>query len=229
MTKIFKNNIKDKELFYDNFSAEWGKHINNLETEKRIKLIFGELITKKDLKGKKFLEVGCGLGYFSNKAAKMGAKVVGVDIGPSLVKINKKLTPKGKFLVASASKLPFKDESFDVVLSTEVIEHVNKQHSALSEMARVTKKGGILVITTPNKIFKPLFDFLSLIRVRPYHGYENWIYSWEMKKYMLRKRLDVIKERHFNFIMPNVILDLFEDLPLIKHLTINYGFKFKKK
>ena len=232
-SKLTKKPVKSlgshKELFYDRFSNVWDKKINNSETEKRIKVIFNEFLSSKDLKGKKFLEVGCGLGYFSNKAFTMGANVTGIDIGPNLVAINKKKTPKGQFKVASASKLPFKDNQFDVVLSTEVIEHVDKQNQALGEMARVLKKGGMLVITTPNRIFKPLFDFLSITKIRPYQGNENWIYSWDMLKFFESKGLVLEKERYFNFIMPNDFLDRFERIFLFKHLTINYGFRFRKK
>ncbi len=221
--------LNSKELFYDSISNVWASKINNSETNKRIKVVFNDLLTKKDLKGKKFLEVGCGLGYFSNIAYKSGAKVTGIDIGPNLVKINKKLTPKCTFKVASASKLPFKDNSFDVVLSTEVIEHVDNQKDALKELARVVKKGGILVITTPNKLFKPLFDFLSFTRIRLYHGNENWIYSWDMLKIMKKNGLKLDEESYFNFIAPNYFFDLFENVDLLRNLMINYGFRFVKK
>lgn len=220
--------LENRELFYDKFSEEWSKKINDSETNKRIRIIYEELLPKEYLKGKKFLEVGCGLGYFSNKASKIGANVTGIDIGPNLVEINKKKTPKGVFKVASASDLPFKDETFDVVLSTEVIEHVNNQKSALKEMCRVLKKNGILVITTPNRFFKPLFDFLSWIRIRPYHGNENWIYSWDMVKMMSRNGLKLEKERYFNFVAPNSFLDKFENIIILRHLMINYGFRFRK-
>lgn len=219
----------EKELFYDQISDTWASLINNIETNKRIDLIFNDLITKKELYKKNFLEVGCGLGYFSNKAYKLGAKVTGIDIGPRLIKINKNKTPKGKFVVASASKLPFKDKSFDIVLSTEVIEHVDSQFEMVSELTRVLRKDGVLIITTPNKIFKPLFDLLSFIKIRPYHGNEKWIYSWDLKAQFLKKGMVLEKERYFNFIMPNKFLDLFEKLPFAKYFTINYGFRFKKK
>ena len=173
--------LKNKELFYDSISDTWESKINNSETNKRINIIFNKLLLKKEMKNKKFLEVGCGLGYFSNKASEFGAKVTGIDIGPKLIKINKQKTPNGKFLVSSASRLKFNDESFDIVLSTEVIEHVDHQNKAINEMFRVLKSNGILVITTPNRVFKPLFDFLSLVRIRPYHGNEKWYYPWELK------------------------------------------------
>ena len=65
--------VTKKELFYNEFSDEWENKINKLETEKRLKVVFGEFLKRIGLNGKKFLEVGCGLGYFSEKAASLGA------------------------------------------------------------------------------------------------------------------------------------------------------------
>lgn len=225
---IKKIKASKKELFYNEFSEEWESKINNLETQKRIKVVFGKLFNTNDLKGRNFLEVGCGLGYFSEKAFKMGAKVTGIDVGGKLVQKTKQRVPKGNFFVVSASKLPFKDNVFDTVLSTEVIEHVDMQQKAISEMCRVLRKGGILVITTPNKIFKPLFDLMSLINIRPYHGNEKWLYPWHLKKMLLGKGLIVESEYFFNFIFPNKLLDNAEKLPILKYFMINYGFKLRK-
>ncbi len=218
---------REKEMFYNEIADIWESKINNSETNKRLNVVFQKLLTSKELKTKNFLEIGCGLGYFSNKASKMGAKVTGIDIGPKLVAINKKITPKGKFVVSSASKLLFNDESFDIVLTTEVIEHVDKQKDAIKEMFRVLKTNGVLVITTPNRVFKPLFDFLSLVGIRPYHGNENWYYPWDLKK-ILQKYGTISKEIYFNFFLINKFFNYFERFKLLKYLMINQGYKVIK-
>lgn len=216
-----------KELFYDNFSDCWESKINNKETQKRLRIVYGKLLEKNDIKGKKFLEIGCGLGYFSKEAFKLGARVTGVDIGPKLIKISKKKTPNASFIVADASSLPFKNETFDVVLSTEVIEHINKQVIVIKEMFRVLKKGGVLIITTPNRLYKPLFDFLGLAKIRPYRGNEKWYYPWTLKK-ILAKYGDIKKEVYFNFFYPNKILNNFERFYLLKYLMVNQGYRIEK-
>ncbi|KKS95350.1 MAG: 3-demethylubiquinone-9 3-O-methyltransferase [Microgenomates group bacterium GW2011_GWC1_43_13] len=218
-----------RELFYNDFSDTWGTKINNSETNKRLCVVFEKLLHPRDLKGKSFLDTGCGLGYFSEKANKLGAKVTAVDIGENLVDITRKRVKKGNFKTASASDLPFRDEVFDVILSTEVVEHVENPQKALKEAVRVLKKNGVLVITTPNRLFKPFFDFLSFVGLRPYHGNENWMYSWDMKKIMTRYGLINEKEIYFNFIAPNQYLDSFERIGILKHLMINYGIRFVKK
>jgi len=223
-----KYRATSKELFYDRFSGQWEDKINDRETKKRLNIVFGRLLKPSELKNKKFLEVGCGLGYFSNRAYKLGAKVTGIDTGPNLIKINKKKTPNAKFLVASASRLPLKDNSFDIVLSTEVIEHVEDQERSIKEMIRVLKKGGILVITTPNRLFKPFFDFLTFVRIRPYRGNEKWFYPWVLKRMFGVENVRLISEYYFNFIYPGKLFDKFENGLYSKYLCINYAFKFKK-
>jgi len=218
----------EKELFYNNFAPKWEKYINNVETNKRLKVVFFDLLKGISLKDKDFLEIGCGLGYFSLEASKRGFNVTAVDVGENLVDITKRRVKKGEFIVCSASQLPFKNNSFDIVLCTEVIEHVENQVKAFDEMFRVLKKGGYLVLTTPNKLFKPLFDFLSLTKIRAYQGNEKWFYSNEIRRIFRKKKADIVKEVHFNFICPNRILDYFEKLHFLKFLMINQAYLIKK-
>lgn len=217
-----------KELFYDNFSREWESRINNVETNKRLNVVFKKLFKTSDLKGKRFLEVGCGIGYFSNRATDIGAYVTGIDVGPKLIEICKSKNKSAHFRVGSASDIPFKNNIFEVLLSTEVIEHVDDQSKAINEMIRVVKPGGLLVITTPNKLFKPLFDLLSKIGLRPYKGNEKWFYPWSLRRILVKKGLVVQKEYFFNLIYPTPILDRFENVPILKYFCINYGLRLKK-
>jgi len=217
-----------KELFYDQFSEVWERKINNLETEKRLQVVFKQLLKGINLKGKKFLEVGCGLGYFSDMANKMGAKVTAVDVGKKLIERCHKSIPKAKFFVASASNLPFKDESFNVVLCTEVIEHVENQSKVLTEIFRVLKQGGYLVITTPNRMFKPLFSLLTFLRIRPYRGIEKWFFPWKLKLILSRNDSKIIKEVYFNFIYPKGLFNYFEKYKLLKYLMVNQGYLVRK-
>ncbi len=90
------------------------------------------------------LEVGCGTGYVSLFFAKRGNNATCVDINKSILKIAqnnfKKEKVKGKFVVASAESLPFKDNSFDIVSSFGLMEHFEDPHLAFSEMARVLRR-----------------------------------------------------------------------------------------
>lgn len=222
------NGTKNKELFYDSIAEDWEEKINKPETNKRLRIVYKILFDGIPLKGKKFLDVGCGLGFFAFRAGKLGAEVHGIDIGKRLVRISSKRYPKGKFIVAPAQKLPFKSNSFDLVLCTEVIEHVNKQNKVLDELFRVLKKDGYLILTTPNRLFHPLYTFLCSIGVRPYHGNEYWYFPWEIKR-ALEKRGKVTKKYYFNFILPNPFFDQFERFSFLKYLMVHQGYLVAKE
>jgi ubiquinone/menaquinone biosynthesis C-methylase UbiE len=117
---------------------------------------FGRIIPFKKLKGKKVLEIGCGMGSVSQLMAMHEAEVTAVDLTPRAVKNTKKrfklLQQKHKglknlkncrILEANAEKLPFKKEEFEFVLSWGVIHHSPNTQKCLNEIYRVLKKGGI--------------------------------------------------------------------------------------
>lgn len=106
------------------------------------------------VKDKRVLDVACGSGYGSNYLAKEGAKkVIGLDCSAEAIDYAKdKFSYKNlEFLVGDAHNLPFKDKSFDVVVGFEMIEHLNDTKRFLSEVKRVIKKGGIILLSTPNE------------------------------------------------------------------------------
>lgn len=222
---------KEKELFYNDFSTRWRdlmkKGVGKKETDKRLKIIFDKLLSGISIKGKKFLDVGCGLGFFSREALKRGAIVVGCDVGPNLVNYCRKKIPEAKFVVSSASNLSFQNNFFDIVLFTEVLEHVDDQFKSLDEVFRVVKKGGYVVLTTPNKLYKPFFDFLSFVRIRPYHGNEKWFYIWNLRE-ILSHYGKIEKEFYFNFLIPFDFFDRFYNNHLLRNLMINQSFVVKK-
>lgn len=114
-------------------------------------------------KKEKVLDLGCGDGLNVNLLYKSGVKnLSGVDISPELVKSAKKLTPKAKFYLASAEKLPFKTETFDVVLVDSVFHHFMRYEKALKEIKRVLKKDGRLCFIEPHRSWiRSVYDFVS--------------------------------------------------------------------
>lgn len=95
----------------------------------------------------KILDAGCGTGLLAKKLEKYG-NVIGVDISPEALKFAKKRGTKA--VLGSVDKLPFKDNSFDVVTSMDVIYHKQvDDNKALLEFYRVLKPGGILILRVP--------------------------------------------------------------------------------
>ncbi len=101
----------------------------------------------------KILDVGCGSAWLAGKFVPQGKVVVSLDIAlANLKKAKAKIPDKNHLQVAADSFfLPFSDSSFDVVVASEIIEHVTSPEDFVKELFRVVKPGGKLIITTPYK------------------------------------------------------------------------------
>lgn len=109
-------------------------------------------VTTYDLNNKKILDIGCGDGLIlrSIKNKFKNTSLFGIDLSED----NQKFLKQHNILVQgvdiSSEKLPFKDNSLDIIICTEVIEHVFDCQHMVNEMYRVLKKNGTLFITTHN-------------------------------------------------------------------------------
>lgn len=115
--------------------------------------------------GKKVLEIGHGDGYGSSRMAKIATHVTAIDLFDQNVEAaNKRYADANlSFMVMNATALEFTDETFDLIFSFQVIEHIPRQQLALyaSEIKRVMKTGGVGCISTLNlkKNMKPGQDY----------------------------------------------------------------------
>jgi len=117
-------------------------------------------------KGDRLLDIGCGdgtLGYFAKNKYK---EVYGVDISEEALKIAKKRDIIVEKVNLNEEKLPFENDYFDAVTCLDVIEHVFEPRDLIKEINRVLKRGGILIISTPNFTYKDIELLLSE------HGFE---------------------------------------------------------
>jgi len=105
--------------------------------------------------GQEVLDLACGEGYGSQILAEKALNVTGIDIDPEIILYATKKYRAGnlRFLEGNAESLPVTDQSVDVVVSFETLEHVPSQDGMLAEIKRVLKPGGLLIISTPDRKF----------------------------------------------------------------------------
>jgi 2-polyprenyl-3-methyl-5-hydroxy-6-metoxy-1,4-benzoquinol methylase len=101
--------------------------------------------------GETVLDLGCGDGWMTVELAELGARPTGVEIARAAVERAQRRHPQLTFTLAPVDgPLPIDDNAFDVVWSSEVIEHVADTARWLSEAHRVLRPKGRLLVTTPN-------------------------------------------------------------------------------
>lgn len=116
------------------------------------------------VRGKKVLEVGFGEGYGTDYLGRIATEITGVDMSQALVDhARKKYGRKNVwFMRGDATEFPFSANAFDVVISSQVLEHVKDYMKFLVETNRVLRPGGTAIFATPNR--KAMID-----GVNPYH------------------------------------------------------------
>jgi len=171
---------KEKMYFYESFANEFDSKMNMYDTNKRVDVFYNEFLLNEDLQNKNLLDAGCGTGWFSKAACEKGANVTSMDLGENLLaQVAKKCNSKR--VIGSILEIPFADNTFDFVVSSEVIEHTPEPYLALKEIYRVLKPGGKMVLSTPNKFWYWSLWIAEKLKLRPYQGLENWSGFFQLK------------------------------------------------
>lgn len=103
-----------------------------------------------DLSGVRVLDAGAGSGEFIEFFREMGAHTIGMDISATALRRATQRIGDAQLIQTSLDQpLPFRDDSFDVIWCSEVIEHIFDSSLAFREMSRVLRPGGQILLTTP--------------------------------------------------------------------------------
>lgn len=163
---------------------------------KRCKLI------KNTIKNGKVLDIGCGTGQNLILISKNIVSGVGIDISNERLKIAKKIAELNslknlKFENKSALENNFKKESFDWIICTEVLEHIENDELVLDNISKWLKKNGKLLITTPaEKMFTKINEKLRNYVGEPDHvrvGYN----IQELSKRLEKKGFTIEKAEYY--------------------------------
>lgn len=145
------------------------------------------------------LDAGCGEGFTLDRLskAKIGGSLIGADRSRTALNLGKELFPSLNLAQADIYNLPFKDNSLDLIVCTEVLEHVKNPRMALRELLRVSKK--YLVLSVPNE---PLFSLKNLAigrnitRLGNTEGHVNLWTAWGFHSFIKQEEVKVIESRH---------------------------------
>ena len=204
----------------------------------RIKYIKDNIIKKfnlnssnKPLKTINILDIGCGGGLLSEPMSRLGANVVGIDASKKNIEVAKFHAKKNKlkinYICASPEMLKMQ-KKFDVILSMEIIEHVEDINFFIKKSSELLKKNGLMFIATLNKTLKSyIFAIVGaeyILRWLPIgtHDWNKFIKPDELIKITKVNNLKLEKLDGMNFDL------LTSEWNLSSNNSVNYIAKFKK-
>ena len=192
------------------------------------------------LRGLKCLDVGCGGGILSEPMSRLGAIVTGIDASKTAIEsavyhsrksrldIDFKCMSTGDLIKSSKSSL---DNQFDIIIASEVIEHVNNRDLFLSDISKLCKPGGLVIFTTINNsvlgVLLGKFFAEEIIKVVPQgtHDFKKFISPNQLIKEAEKYKiiLDDITGFIPTFSFKNILNKEFGEFKLSRNIEINYG------
>ena len=143
----------DSQLYVENFGFEWNVHARTQldagssdESERTFRAKTG--FTPEDLHGRLILDVGCGMGRFSDVVSRWGGHVVGIDLSRAVEAAQRNIGHRENVNIAQADifELPFRDETFDFIFSIGVLHHTPSTKAAFDRLPRLLRKNGRIAI-----------------------------------------------------------------------------------
>lgn len=208
---------------------------------------------KKDYDTKKWhvLEFGVGHGWNLPLMVKYFGKITGVDIAPSAIEESKEYGFKNVTLkVLKKEKLPFKNNSFDLIVATEVLEHVADLEKTVSELKRIIKPGGFILVSVPTylnlrgiskKIMEAKLGVGTWEPARSHPGgFERFLTPGKILNYFKDCKIITTRGSHYGIAWSPPMIPLYPDslspffdytlgkFPLFKKFGMNFFFLAKK-
>ena len=204
------------------------------------RIVNNEKTETKFLDGLECLDIGCGGGILSERLSRLGARVTGIDASESSINVAKEHSIKSRLeinyrCITTTDLLKNEKEKFlnkfDIVIASEVIEHVNERKVFLSDISKLCRSGGLVVFTTINKSFLGIilgkFFAENILNIVPKntHNPEKFISPKELSSEA--QEHNIILDNFVGFIpkfkIQNIINKEFGDFILSSSTQVNYG------
>jgi SAM-dependent methyltransferase len=151
------------------------------------------------MSGGRILDAGCGLAYGTKMLSQSGGdEVIGVDLASAVLdSVRADMPANVRLEVGDVRDLPYQDDSFDVVVCFEVIEHLDEPGVALDELTRVLAPDGLLLVSSPNRNVTP--------PINPHHHHE--FLPQELAEEMDKRLRNVRLMRQQNYLASGILTD----------------------
>jgi ubiquinone/menaquinone biosynthesis C-methylase UbiE len=219
---------RKSELYFEEIGEQFNAWMSSYDVQQRMKLI--KQFMPASASEMSCLEVGCGTGAISEAIAPVVGRLTVSDVSEKLAReVGQRLGTD--WSRQDACTLDISDNTFDIVVSSECLEHTPDPRRALAEMARVVNKGGVLIITSPNKLWYPALWMSMALKIRKFAGNEVWLYPWEAARVLQDSGLGEIKLRGCHLFpwqipLAKRILPLFDRFGgALYPVMINYGIR----
>ena len=178
--------IEQQRRYYNNRLSQ-ATYINEFQLL-RLNAILNA-IRKINLNKPRILDFGCGTGWLTSILNHIGP-ATGIELSDIAVRAAKEMYPGVQFINENLFEYPFQKESFDLIISQEVIEHVEDQRKYIALIAEYLSNGGYLILTTPNA---RNFKHWSKVALENWNlqPIENWLTVQSIKK-LLRNSFEII-------------------------------------
>ncbi|MDD4877341.1 MAG: class I SAM-dependent methyltransferase [Dehalococcoidales bacterium] len=224
---------ESQNKYWSNRAHTYG-HQYGLDTETakiKVKRKVNEMAKYLDFNVGKIIECGCGTGLFTKEFLRLNPKLLSTDLSSDMIGVARKYCPEGNFMQLDARKMNLSDESYDVVVSSFLLQHVETE-LVLPEMYRILKPNGCLGAFVPN-ILNPLHYSRARVGFMRSILHENSqsedFNRWQWEKILSRQGFNSIVVRPIEFTSPYLplgilplatkISEILERLPLIKEFA----------
>ena len=179
------------------------------------------------------LDYGCGWGCISRAVAEKGNKVIGIDQFEGALEVARDFNSHKDVEFKNTKINDFDSEMFDVVISSQVLEHVHNPGIYLRNINRVLKTGGILVISVPNvinlfflwqqlkKAQSALFSKISCRVLENYSKDSDHIQSWDPKTFVA-----LHASVGFGYVEHRYLEGMYLPYGQYKHVTVPWGGRY---